>query len=69
VKLDMRKSICLLFVLVLSLRSASAQGTVPTFRHTVGQSSYTLIGRDPVQGGTTTIPTVLVPGFCYGLGR
>jgi len=62
VKLDMRiKSICLLFVLVQSLRSASAQGTLPTFVHTVGQSSYTLVGRDPVQGGTTTIPTVLVP--------
>jgi chitinase len=34
---------------------------VPTFDHTVGQASYTLAGRDPVQGGTTTIPTVLVP--------
>ena len=26
-----------------------------------GQGSYTLAGRDPAQGGTTTIPTVLVP--------
>jgi chitinase len=34
---------------------------VPTFEHTIGQNSYTLVGRDPVQGGTTTIPTVLVP--------
>jgi chitinase len=36
---------------------AYAQGTVPTFR----QGSYTLLGRDPAQGGITTIPTVLVP--------
>src|SRR5690242_129304 len=34
---------------------------LPTFQHQVGQSSYTLLGRDPAQGGTTTIPTVLVP--------
>ena len=62
VKLDMRiKPICLLFLLALSLQSAHAQGTVPTFVHTVGQGSYTLVGRDPAQGGTTTIPTVLVP--------
>jgi chitinase len=54
-------SICLPFLLVLSLPFAEAQGTVPTFTHTVGQGSYTLVGRDPMQGGTTTIPTVLVP--------
>ncbi len=52
--------ICLLF-LFLSLRSAEAQGTVPVFRYAVGQSSYTLVGRDPAQGGTTTITAVLVP--------
>jgi len=34
---------------------------VPTFQHNVDQRSYTLLGRDPAQGGTTTIPTVLVP--------
>jgi chitinase len=34
---------------------------LPTFQHKVDQSSYTLLGRDPAQGGTTTIPTVLVP--------
>jgi chitinase len=62
VKLDMRiHSISLLFLLVLSLQSAHAQGTVPTFTHSVGQGSYTLVGRDPAQRGTTTIPTVLVP--------
>jgi chitinase len=60
--LDMRiKWICLLFLFDLSLQPAHAQGTVPTFEHSAGQSSYTLAGRDPVQGGTTTIPTVLVP--------
>ena len=32
-------------------------GTVPTFRH----GSFTFAGRDPGQGGTTTIPVVLVP--------
>jgi chitinase len=66
VKLDMRiKFICPLFILfalvVLSLHSAHAQGTIPTFQHAVGQASYTLAGRDPAQGDTSTIPTVLVP--------
>jgi chitinase len=34
---------------------------VPTFQVTAGQGSYTLVGRDPAQGVTTTIATVLVP--------
>lgn len=34
---------------------------IPTFQVTAGQGSYTLVGRDPAQGGTTAIPTVLVP--------
>ena len=55
------KSICLMSLFVLTLHVAHAQGPVPTFKHTVGQGSYTLAGRDPAQGGTTTIPTVLVP--------
>ena len=55
------KSICLLFLPVLPLHFARAQGTVPTFQHAAGQGSYTLAGRDPAQGGATTIPTVLVP--------
>jgi hypothetical protein len=38
-----------------------AQSAIPTFRVTVGQSAYTLAGRDPSRGGTTTIPTLLVP--------
>jgi chitinase len=37
------------------------QGTAPTFRYSAGQASMTLPGRDPAQGGTTVIPTVLVP--------
>ena len=53
--------ICLLFLLVLPLRCAHAQGTVPTFQHAAGQNTYTLAGRDPSQPGATTIPTVLVP--------
>jgi chitinase len=55
------KSICLLALVALPLQVAYAQGAVPTFQHAVGQSSYTLFGRDPAQGGATTIPTVLVP--------
>ncbi len=54
-------SLLLLAFLVLPLPLAHAQGTVPTFQHAAGQSSYTLLGRDPAQGGSTTIPTVLVP--------
>jgi chitinase len=37
------------------------QGTAPTFRYNTGQGTVTLPGRDPAQGGTTIIPTVLVP--------
>jgi chitinase len=50
-----------LFPAILALPSVQAQNTIPTFRHAVGQSSYVLVGRDPVPGGTTTIPTVLAP--------
>jgi chitinase len=55
------KLISLICLFVASVKSLYAQGTVPTFKHVVGQSSYTLAGQDPAQGGTTTIPTVLVP--------
>ncbi len=55
------QSICLLFLLAPCLRLAHAQGTLPTFQHAAGQGSYTMAGRDPAQGGTTTIPVVLVP--------
>ena len=47
--------------LFLALPAAHAQGTAPTFTHIVGKSTYTLLGQDPGQAGTTTIPTVLVP--------
>jgi chitinase len=55
------KSIYLLFLLLLPLYRGHAQGTVPTFVHTAGGASYTLVGHDPAQGGVTEIPTVLVP--------
>jgi chitinase len=55
------KSICLIFLLVLPLHVGRAQSTVPTFQHAAGQGSYTLAGGDPARGGTTTIPTALVP--------
>jgi chitinase len=55
---DMRiTSVGLLSLLFLMQQVAHAQGTVPTFQ----QGSFTLVGRDPVQSGTTNIPTVLVP--------
>ena len=50
-----------LFVLCLSVTAGHSQGTVPTFVHSVGGNSYTLLGQDPGKGGTATIPTVLVP--------
>ena len=49
------------FLMVLALRVAGAQGTVPTFEHAMGAGAYRLVGHDPGQGGATTIPTVLVP--------
>jgi hypothetical protein len=55
------KPICLLFFLALCPHLARAQGAVPAFQFAAGQGSYTLLGRDPAQGGTTTIRTVLVP--------
>jgi chitinase len=54
------KAIGLLFPFLSPSGFAIAQGTVPTFQYTAAQSSYTLAGRDPAQGGTTTIPTTLV---------
>jgi chitinase len=54
------RSLCGLFLIALPLYSARAQGTVPTFQYTANQATYVILGRDPAQGGTTTIPTVLV---------
>ena len=50
-----------LLLFLFSWSTAQAQGTVPVFTHTEGQSQYSLAGRDPSLGGVTTIPTVLVP--------
>jgi chitinase len=65
VKLNMKIKPAPLFLLFILLsnfpRSAQAQGTVPTFTSAIGQNTYTLVGRDPKLGGTTSIPTVLVP--------
>jgi chitinase len=58
---DLCRCVCALFFFVLGLPAACAQGTAPTFSHTVGQQAYTLLGHDPAQGVSTTIPTVLVP--------
>ena len=55
------KSIALLLLVLPLVRVACAQGTVPTFEHATANGSYRLAGRDPAQGGTTHIPTVLVP--------
>ncbi len=60
--LDIRiRILCLLLLFCLPLRRSHAQGTVPTFTRVVGESSYTMAGRDPANSGTTTIPAVLVP--------
>ena len=34
---------------------------MPWFSHVVGDATYTLAGNSPARGGSTTIPTVLVP--------
>jgi chitinase len=50
---------------LLLLQSAYAQTSLPTFTRTYtarGENySYTVAGGDPAKGGTTTLPTVLVP--------
>jgi chitinase len=54
------RPVCLLFLLLLSLPFASAQGTVPTFRMTTQRGTYTVVGK-AADTGTTTIATLLVP--------
>lgn len=51
----------LILFLLCACGAGRAQGGVPTFRQVVGERSYTLLGRDPAQGGTTTIRTAVVP--------
>ncbi len=57
----MQTKFFLLSLSILAFNVVHAQDAVPAFRHTVGQVSYTLLGDDPAQDGSTTIPTVLVP--------
>jgi chitinase len=54
-------SLPLICLLAVGGSSTRAQGTVPTFVHVTGQGAYTFAGGDPERGGTTNIPTVLVP--------
>lgn len=51
----------LFWIFLLLPLMAAAQGTVPTFEYKATQKSYTLVGRDPARGDTTTIPSLLVP--------
>src|SRR6202041_1907140 len=51
----------LTIALMLQAGAGYGQGTAPTFRYNTGQGMVALPGRDPAQGGTTLIPTVLVP--------
>ncbi len=60
-RLLMRMKFAGLLLLVVSMRGAMAQGTVPTFTHDAAGKTYTLVGTDPAKGATTTIQTVLVP--------
>ncbi len=46
---------------LFALPVAFAQGTVPTFAHSVGQAKYVLMGSDPGQGRIATVPATLVP--------
>ena len=62
------KLLCLLSGLLLALPSAEAaqaSRTIPTFTGSFvtngKQYSYTIAGQSPESGGTTTIPTVVVP--------
>ena len=48
-------------LLALGCTLVYGQTGAPTFQHVVGDRTYTLLGRDPAQGGTTTIRTTVVP--------
>ena len=58
-----------LFFVILPLPCVPAQNTIPTFRQTVGQNSYVLIGCDPAQGGTITIPTIWFRSYSHSRQR
>ena len=51
----------LALLITLPLLIVRSQSSVPTFRYTSGQASYTLLGNDPNQGKAASIPTILVP--------
>lgn len=50
----------LIVFFVLASELGFGQGTAPTFRFNTAHGVVTLPGRDPHQGGTTVIPTMLV---------
>ena len=59
------------FLMLIRSPFAQAQGTIPTFTHAIGSTSYTLVGRSPTQSAVSTIPTLLVPitlSFAAGSG-
>jgi chitinase len=58
---EMKPARLLIAFFLLASASGFGQGTAPTFRFNTANGVVTLPGRDPSQGGTTVIPTVLVP--------
>ena len=55
------RTIALLIPFLLYVPATRAEPAIPTFRVAAGSVSYTLAGRDPARGGTTTIHVLLVP--------
>lgn len=53
--------VLLVLLAVLAPGAAYGQGTAPAFRWSFGRASVMLPGRSAAQGGTTVIPTLLVP--------
>jgi chitinase len=51
----------LIFFFLLACGAGHGQGTAPTFRYKTSNGVLALPGQDPARGGTTIIPTVLVP--------
>lgn len=53
----------ILFAALLGLVPVAVPGqsSLPTFTHSSGDTTYTLIGNDPAKGGTANIPVTLVP--------
>ena len=59
----MKSLTCLLSSAVLGLLPIAllAQGSLPSFTHTSGDATYTIIGNDPAKGGSANIPVTIVP--------